>query len=113
MNAPDPGPETAPNVALEDAPAVHVVTIGARDWRTCLAAIEATVLPAAEIVTFSLQPVSDQISATLRFRRVSSQEARRIVEAMTDRPGILTARIEHHLIHGTRAFLEGRPAAGA
>jgi hypothetical protein len=86
-----------PNEAF-DRGAVHVLTLTAQDPRLALTALQAGLATtAAELSGLTLNALGQVAEATLRLTRLSCAEARSFSDRLAAEPGVLSARVEHHL----------------
>jgi hypothetical protein len=80
------------------ANAVHVMTFSAADAQAALAAVrEELAAGGAQLSSLSLNTISEVVGGALRLTNLSCAEARACADRLAGRPGVLGARVEHHL----------------
>ena len=79
--------------------AVHVMTLTAASSAALLDSVAAGVTEAqADLVALSLRSVGPIAEATLRLTGLSCAAARGFADIMAQRAGVLSSRVEHHLL---------------
>jgi hypothetical protein len=79
--------------------AVHVMTITAASPASLLDSVAAGVTEArADLVALSLRSVGPIAEATVRLTGLSCAAARGFADLMALRAGVLSSRVEHHLL---------------
>jgi hypothetical protein len=92
-----PGPTSAADAY--DAGAVHVLTLTASNGPALLEAVTKGLAEAgADLAALTLRAAGQVAEATLRLTGVSCAAARDFADRMADRPGVLSSRVEHHLL---------------
>jgi hypothetical protein len=92
--APKPLVETA-----FDRSAIHVLTLTGACSAAILEAVCSGLAEAdARLAGLKLDVVGDMAEATLRLTGVSCEAARGFSDRLAGRPGVLSARVEHHLL---------------
>jgi|GEM_PF-3301029 len=81
-----------------DRGAIHVMTFTAADAGSALAAVQGELAAAgADLSGLSLSAYERIVEGTLRLTNISCAKARDCSDRLAARPGVLGARVEHHL----------------
>jgi hypothetical protein len=87
----------APDEAF-DRDAIHVMTFTAADAGAALAAVQGELAAAgAQLSALSLSAIDQVVQGTLRLTHISCASARTCSDRLASRPGVLGAKVEHHL----------------
>jgi hypothetical protein len=86
-----------PNAFDQDA--IHLLTLTGAGATAILDALSTGLAAAdARLAGLRLDVVGDVAEATLRLTGVSCEDARSFSDRLAGRPGVLSARVEHHLL---------------
>jgi|HubBroStandDraft_3_1064219.scaffolds.fasta_scaffold583638_1 hypothetical protein len=81
-----------------DRNAIHVMTFTAADAGAALSAVQTELATAgARLSGLSLSAFDQVVEGVLRLTDISSATARACSDRLATRPGVLGARVEHHL----------------
>lgn len=93
---------TSPTASPDDVfdrSAVHVMTFTAADAIAALAAVQGEVAAAGgRLSSLSLSALDQVVEGTLRVTNLTCARARACSDGLAARPGVLAAKVEHHLM---------------
>lgn len=94
-------PQTLPAAGLDEAfdrRAIHVMTFTAADAEAALSAVQAELITSgAELAGLSLKAFDEMVEGALRLTNLTCAKARACSDRLAARPGVLGAKVEHHL----------------